>query len=128
MKIGTRVPVNPVTAALEIPDETVVLVNISESRYSAERTYGNYSIDACKPGIAYTTQEVHARRLVADMGDRYTNKRDPFKNTQQWIAHAEDIAEDLVREWNSDIWGVGSSITGEIADSPVRGFAGVFES
>lgn len=126
MKVGTRSPVSPMTAAIEIPDETAVLVNISETAYTAERTFGNYMISACRQGQDFVTSIVKARRCVIDMGDRPPGKKDSFKNTQQFIAHAVDIAEDLVRQWNTDIWGIGSTPTGEIAGDAVRGFAGVF--
>jgi hypothetical protein len=126
MKVGTRTPVSPIQGAIPIPDETAVLVNISETEYYAERTFGNYWIAGCKPGQEFVTMDVHARRLVIDMGDRPPGKKNPYKNTQQEIAHAVDIGMDLVRQWNTDIWGIGSTPTGEVAGEEVRGFAGVF--
>lgn len=118
--------VAPRTGAIEIPDETAMLVNITESPFYAERTYGTYQIKGCRPGEAYVTLPVHACRGVIDMGDRGLGNKDPFKNTNQFIIHAEDIGVDLVRQWNTDIWGIGSTSFGEIAEETVRGFAGVF--
>jgi hypothetical protein len=126
MRVGTRTPVSPIQGAIPVPEETAVLVNISETEYYAERTFGNYRIAGCKPGQDFVLLEVHARRIVIDRGDRPPGKKDPFKNTQQEIAHAVEIGEDLVRQWNTDIWGIGSTPTGEVAGEEVRGFAGVF--
>jgi hypothetical protein len=126
MKVGTKLPVAPLTAAIPIPEETAVLVNISESSYYAERTYGMFRIEGCRPGTGYTTALVHAHRAVIDMGDRLLNKRDSFAGTQQFIVHADEAAMDLVRQWNTDIWGIGSTPTGELAGEAVMGFAGVF--
>jgi hypothetical protein len=116
----------PITSALPVPDETAMLVNISESSFATERTYGTYSIRGCKASEPYVTHAIHARRGVIDMGDRPPGGRDPFKNTNQFIIHAEEIGVDLVRGWNTDIWGIGSTPFGEVAQEVVRGFAGVF--
>lgn len=124
--VGGVTLVAPITQAIEIPDETALLVNISESAFYGERTHGTYRIEGCKPGESYSTLVVTARRGVIDMGERPAGVRDSFKNTQQFIIHAEDIGVDLVRGWNTDLWGIGSTTTGQIAGEAVRGFAGVF--
>jgi hypothetical protein len=126
MKVGNKLPVAPITGAIPIPEETAFLINITESPFWAERTYGAFRIEGCKRGEGYVKLGVHAYRGVIDMGDRGLGNRDPFKNTNQFIVHAEDAALDLVRQWNTDIWGIGSSVTGEVAEESVRGFAGVF--
>jgi hypothetical protein len=122
---GVRIS-TPRTGAIPIPDESALIVNISESAYYAERTFGSYRIEARKPGERFSTLIVHAVRNVVDQGDRGLGSKDPYKNTQQFITSAIDVGVDLVRGWNTDIWGIGSTPTGEVAGESVRGFAGTF--
>lgn len=131
MKLGTNIPaINPVLP-IELPEETATLVNISESPFHAERTYGTYRIEGRSPNEPYVTKVIAARRGLIDQGDnswsRQLGKSTPdLKNVQQFVIKAEDIGMDLVRQWNSDLWGIGSSITGQVMSETVRGFAGVF--
>lgn len=115
--------VAPTTLPIELPIETATIVNISETAFHAERTYGTYRIEGCKPGQPYMTITVRAARGVIDRGDRIPGK---LNGTEQFIIKAEDIGMDLVRQWNTDLWGIGSTPTGEIAGEAVRGFSGVF--
>jgi hypothetical protein len=125
VKTGATVPIYTPEQPIALPVEKALIVNISETAYAAERTYGNYRIEGCKKGQAYTTLAVSACRGVADSIEAKPGK---LAGRIQWPITAEDIAVDLVRQWNSDLWGIGSTITGEVAGEQVRGFAGVFVS
>lgn len=123
MKLGTQIPIHVPAGPIALPQTTATLVNISETAFAAERTYGTYRIEGCKPGEPYVAKTIVACRGVVDMGDRIAGK---LQGTRQFVIEAVDIGEDLVRQWNSDIWGIGSTATGEIENETVRGFAGVF--
>jgi len=66
---------------------------------------------------------IAARAGIIDKPERKPGK---LAGTEQFVIKAEDIAVDLVRQWNSDLWGIGSDVTGQVADEVVRGFSGVF--
>lgn len=145
MKLGTQTPIFSPVLPIDLPEETAVLVNIAESAFRAERTYGIYTIcgngkchcspedpNRCKQYDGYITKTLKARRGLIDMGDNSWAKQigkgnqPDLKAVQQFVIKAEDIAVDLVRQWNSDLWGIGSTITGEVTTETVRGFVGVF--
>lgn len=123
MKLGTGTPIYVPAQPIVLPVTTATLVNISETSFAAERTYGTYRIEGCKRGEPYVAKVISAARGVIDKGDRVPGK---LQGTEQFVIEATAIGEDLVRQWNSDLWGVGSTPTGEIAGEVVRGFAGVF--
>lgn len=123
MKLGNAIPIHVPAMPIALPIATATLVNITETAFSAERTYGTYRIEGCKPGQPYTTSVIAARRGIIDKGDRIPGR---LQGTEQFAIEAIAIGEDLVRTWNTDIWGIGSTATGEVANEQVRGFAGVF--
>jgi hypothetical protein len=144
MKLGTNIPILSPVLPIELPEETASLVNISESGFRAERSYGIYTIcgsgkckcdpsdpNRCHQHDGYIVKVLKARRGLIDQGDNSWSKQlgkttPDLKNVSQFVIKAEDIGMDLVRQWNSDIWGIGSTITGEITSETVRGFAGCF--
>lgn len=123
MKTGSVIATFTPETPIVLPPEKAVIVNISEQAFAAERTYGVYRIEACKPGQPFTTLVISARPGVIDKPERKPGK---LAGTEQFPIKAEDIAVDLVRQWNSDIWGIGSTVTGQVAQEQVRGFSGVF--
>lgn len=136
MKIGNQIPIFVPEKPIELPEGVAALVNITDQPFSAERTHGMYRIcgsgkckcdpsddGRCQQGDGYIMRLVGARRGVIDKGDRKPGK---MIGTEQFVIKAEDIAQDLVREWNSDLWGIGSTPTGEVAGEQAHGFAGVF--
>lgn len=73
----------------------------------------------CEPGQEWAGVRIHAARMV--------RKYDKGMPDVEDIVHAKDIANDICLECNSDLWGIGSTITGEIAGGrKVRGFVGIF--
>jgi hypothetical protein len=133
MKVGTNpVAVAPIAKLIDLPEEKAVLVNLTEQEFYGERTYGTFRILGRKPGEPYSTLEVTPRRGLIDMGDNSWSRQmgrgnqPDLKSVQQFVIKAEDIAVDLVREWNTNLWGIGNTTTGEVATETVRGFAGVF--
>jgi uncharacterized protein with PIN domain len=73
----------------------------------------------CEPGQEWAGVRIHAARMV--------RKYDKGMPDVEDIVHAKDIANDVCLECNSDLWGIGSTITGEIAGGrKVRGFVGIF--
>ena len=123
MKTGGTVATFTPTQPIALPPETALVVNISETAFAAERTFGNYRIEGCKKGQAFTTLVVAARRGVIHRGDMQMGKQ---MGVEQFVILAEDIAVDLVRQWNSDLWGIGSDVTGQVLEEVVRGFSGLF--
>jgi hypothetical protein len=145
MKLGTTVPIYAPVKPIELPEESATLVNITDASFRGERTYGVYTIcgvgrckcdptdpNRCIPGDGYVMKVIHPRRGMIDMGDNNWTARKPgqkepdLKNVQQFVVHAEDIASDLVREWRSDLTGIGGTVTGEVGNESVNGFTGVF--
>jgi hypothetical protein len=145
MRLGTQTPIYAPVLPIKLPEETATLVNITDAAFRGERTYGVYTIcgvgrckcdptdvNRCIPGDGYLMKIVHPRRGLIDMGDNNWTARKPgqkepdLKNVQQFVVHADDIASDLVREWRSELTGIGSTVTGEIAGEAVNGFTGVF--
>lgn len=124
MKTGSTVLIPEKPQPPELPIETATLVSISETFLgNKSRTYGNYTIPVKKKGERFAVSIIKPARAVMDLGE---NRK------QYFIIKAEEIACDLARECNNDIWGIGSSITGELtagtnqAMEVVRGFSGVF--
>lgn len=124
MKTGATVLIPEKPKPIELPAETATLVNITDVNLGMKsRTYGMYQIRGKKKGEAYAKMVIGAARGVIDHGD---NKKTYF------VIKAEEIACDLARECNNDIWGIGSTVTGELASETnessevVRGFSGVF--
>lgn len=73
----------------------------------------------CEAGEEWAGIRIHAARMV--------RKYDKGMPDVEDIVHAKDIANDICLECNSDLWGIGSTITGEIAGGQqVRGFVGIF--
>ncbi len=125
MKLGTKIPIHIPAAPIALPKGTATLVNISEVAFYAERTFGSYRIEGCQKGEPYTVLVISGARAIIDMGDRIPGK---LQGTRQEPIEAMAIGEDLVRCWNGDLWGLGSTPTGEVANEAVHGFAGVFVS
>jgi hypothetical protein len=125
MRTGTVKLVSPKPEALKLSEKTATLVHITTAKIAPrERTYGMYSIPSCKAGQRYVALKIRPARGVIQYG---AGKRSEYEIT------AAEIAEDLARECNSEIWGIGSDVTGEVTtDSAtgesevVRGFAGIF--
>jgi hypothetical protein len=145
MRLGTQIPIYAPVLPIELPEESATLVNITESSFRGERTYGIYTIcgvgrckcdpldvNRCVSREDYIMKVIHARRGMIDMGDNNWTARKPgqnqpdLKNVQQFVIHADEIAEDLVREWRSELTGLGSATTGEIDGQVINGFTGVF--
>jgi hypothetical protein len=127
MKTGQVKLISPVRVPLPLSEETATLVRITGGKnIIVDRTYGNFTIAACKPGQRFVAMKIRAARCTA-------GTKDSFK---EWEVKAMEVAEDLAMECNSYIWGIGSDVTGEIIegsdDDPtvvsVRGFNGVFVS
>jgi hypothetical protein len=124
MKTGSTVLQPEKAQLIPIPPETATLVILSETSPGLRsRTYGNYLIPGRKKGERYAKVVIKAARCVIDLGNN---------QKQYFIVKADEIACDLARECNNDIWGIGSSVTGELTSDTnetgevVRGFAGVF--
>src|SRR5271165_4685896 len=145
MKLGGSIPIFAPVLPIELPEESATLVNITEASFRGERTYGVYTIcgtgrckcdpsdrNRCIQGDGYLMKIVHPRRGMIDMGDNNWTARKPgqkepdLKNVQQFVVHAEDIASDLVREWRSELTGIGGTVTGEVDGQSISGFTGVF--
>jgi hypothetical protein len=145
MKLGTAIPIFAPVLPIELPEESATLVNITTESFRGERTYGVYAIcgvgrckcdptdsNRCLSGDGYIMKIVKPRRGLIDMGDNSWTKRKPgqtqpdLKNVQQFVVHAEDIASDLVREWRSELTGIGATVTGQVGNEAVNGFTGVF--
>lgn len=155
-KVGSQITVAEPPKPLVLPTEVAVLVNITTVKLPVyQLTYGNYTLPYCRPG--YQTmreiggameswkcepgQEWAAMKIPAARGiiDRGPN---PKQDRMEFVIHAREIALDLCRQCNSDIWGIGHTITGLNAEASeasqemipnfeevgevVRGFAGVF--
>jgi len=131
MRIGSQQIVSPVREPMKLSEKTATLVRITQGLpFVIDRTYGNYTIRGCKPGERYVSMKIHAARGTA-------GTKESFK---EWEISAMDIAEDLAGDCNNYLWGIGSTVTGEIvagseADptvpvttQTVRGFNGVFVS
>lgn len=73
--------------------EMAVVVNISEQRYTAHRTYGTFLIPGREADSACGVLQIAPRTAVMDYGD---------KRILPLAISARDIAEDLCREINSD--------------------------
>lgn len=123
MKIGGTLPTYVPQAPIVLPTEQAVIVNISEVEFYAERTYGAFRIKGCKKDEPFVSLTISAARGIIHRGDLTMGKNPVI---EQFPILAEDIAVDLVRQWNSDLWGIGSDVTGQVADEQVRGFSGVF--
>ena len=145
MKLGQAIPIFAPVLPIELPEESATLVSIVDTPFRGERTYGVYTIcgvgrckcdpkdsNRCLSGDGYIMKIIKPRRGMIDMGDNNWTARKPgqkepdLKNVQQFVVHAEDIASDLVREWRSDLTGIGATPTGEVEGQVVNGFTGVF--
>ncbi len=145
MKLGTAIPIFAPVLPIELPEESATLVNITDASFRGERTYGVYTIcglgrckcdptdvNRCISGDGYIMKIVHPRRGMIDMGDNNWSAKKPgqaqpnLKNVQQFVVHADDIASDLVREWRSELTGIGAAVTGQVGGETVNGFTGVF--
>ena len=73
--------------------ETAVIANITEQSYMAHRMYGTFQIAGCADGEACALTRITPRTAVMDYGD---------KRTLPLAITAQEIAEDLCREINSD--------------------------
>ncbi len=73
--------------------ETAAIANITDQRWIAQRTYGNFIIEPAAPGAPCSVTRITARKGVIDLGD---------KRTLDFDIRARDIAEDLAREVNAD--------------------------
>ena len=131
MRIGSVQIVSPVLEPMKLSEKTATIVRITQGEpFVIDRTYGNYTIRGCRPGERYVAMKIRAARGTA-------GTKESFK---EWEISAADIANDLAGECNNFIWGIGSSVTGEIIEGSeadptapitsqtVRGFAGVFVS
>ena len=119
MRTGEIKLVSPQQEPLKLSEKTATLVHITATKIvPKDRTYGMYSIPACKKGQRYVALKIRPARGTINFG---------AKRKMDYEITAEEIALDLARECNSEIWGIGADITGEINDNEVvRGFAGVF--
>jgi hypothetical protein len=70
-----------------------MIVNITEQRHLAQRTYGTFQIAERTPGTEFAVTRITPRNGVIDYGD---------KRTVPLAISAREIAEDLCREINSD--------------------------
>lgn len=127
MRTGQMKLVSPVPAPMKLSEKTATLVRITAGpKIVVDRTYGNFTIQPCKPGQRFTTQKIHSARCIAGSKD----------SRREWEVKAEEVAEDLAMECNTNIWGIGSTVTGELIETTdgqedlvsVRGFNGVFVS
>lgn len=136
-KIGTQIILPEKQQPLELSPETATLVNLTNVRLPIKMfTYGNYSLPftvpglqtlrevdgqvkswPCKPGDEWAAIKIKAARGAIDYGDKH---RSEFEIT------GREIALDIARQSNGDIWGIGHDVTGEIGDETARGFAGIF--
>src|SRR6266478_9651501 len=71
----------------------VVIANITEQSYTAQRTYGTFQITGRAAGEEYSLTRVTPRTATMDYGD---------KRILPLAITAREIAEDLCREVNSD--------------------------
>jgi len=74
-------------------NEVAVIVNITEQKYMAQRTYGTFLIPGRMDGQECVVLRVASRTAVMDYGD---------KRILPLAIPAREIAEDLCREINSD--------------------------
>ena len=127
MKTGQIRLISPIAEPMKLSEKTATLVRITGGQNIViDRTYGNFTIPACRPGQRFVSMKIRSARCVAGTKD----------SRKEWEVTAEESAEDLAMECNSYIWGIGSDVTGEIIsgsdDDPtvdtVRGFNGVFVS
>ena len=138
MNVGKRPGLTGKAKPMPIPEESATVVNIvKEAPPMIARTYGNFTIHGCvagrqqlwdrsalvmdrecEPGEEWAGERVHAARAVVDFGKEFPRN--------EFIVHAVDIANDLALNCNGDLWGIGSTVTGEVDGAAVRGFAGVF--
>ena len=72
---------------------SAVIVNLTEQNWTLHRSFGTYRVRGCEEGEAYALTRVEARTAYIDLGDKRT--------TPIYIS-AEELAEDLCREVNSD--------------------------
>jgi len=119
MRTGGMQLVSPRPEPLKLSEKTATLVHITTTAVTPkDRTYGMYTIPSCKPGQRFVTMKIKPARGTINYGS---------KQKSEYEITAEEIALDLARECNSEIWGIGASVTGEINENElVRGFAGVF--
>lgn len=73
--------------------DIAVIANITEQRYSAQRTYGTFQVAGCAPGETCALTRITPRTAIMDYGD---------KRTLPLPISAWEIANDLCREINSD--------------------------
>lgn len=136
-KTGSSLALPEPAKVLALPTETATLVNITNVKLPIKMfTYGNYTLPFCLPGLQtmreadgevrtwpceagqeWAGMKIRAARGTIDYGEKHRN---------EFVIHGREIALDLARECNSDLWGIGHSVTGELGDEQVRGFAGVF--
>lgn len=155
-KVGSALALPEPPKPLVLPVETAALINITNVRLPIyQTTYGNYTLPfvrqgfqtmreedgtitsrRCEPGEEWAGMRIKAARGVIDRGPN------PKQDRMEFVIHAREIALDLCRQCNSDIWGIGHSITGLNAEETegrnemvpnfeesgeiVRGFSGVF--
>lgn len=127
MKTGQVKLVSPIAVPIPLSIQTATLVRITGGqRIICDRTYGNYTIPPCPQGQRYIAIKIKSAR--ASWGTKTAHG--------EWEVKAVEVAEDLARECNTNLWGIGADVTGEIItgsdDDPevetVRGFNGVFVS
>lgn len=127
MKTGQIRPVSPIPAPIMLSPKTATLVRITGGdNIVCDRTYANFTIKPCPKGQRYIAMKIRSYRVITGSKE----------NRREWEVTSSDVAEDLARECNNDIWGIGSEITGEIISGDgesveivsVRGFNGVFVS
>lgn len=127
MKTGQIKIVSPIAPPIPLSPKTATLVRITGGgKLVLDRTYGNFTLPPCPEGERYIAMKIRSYRCITGSKE----------NRREWEVTAEDAAEDLARECNNDIWGIGSEITGEILSGTgdnveivsVRGFNGVFVS
>jgi hypothetical protein len=72
---------------------SAVIVNLTEENWTLHRSYGTYRVRGCQSGEPYALTRLEGRMACMDLGD---------KRTMEIPISAEEVAQDLCREINSD--------------------------
>lgn len=72
---------------------SAVIVNLTEETWTLHRSYGTYRVRGCESGEPFALTRVEGRTAYMDMGD---------KRSVEVPISAEEVAQDLCREINSD--------------------------